>query len=61
MGYAKANQKGCGLHLRQFARAFIFKDTNSRVAFVTVDACMMNHPIRQAVSNSNFYFKRKRT
>ncbi|CAG9858927.1 unnamed protein product [Phyllotreta striolata] len=49
MGYAKASQKGCGIHLRQFARAFIFDDGTKRVAFVSIDSCMMNNPLRQAV------------
>ncbi|XP_057661283.1 neutral ceramidase [Diorhabda carinulata] len=49
MGYAKANQKGCGIHLRQFSRAFIFNDGKNLMTFVTVDACMMNHPLKQAV------------
>nr|XP_023018453.1 neutral ceramidase [Leptinotarsa decemlineata] len=49
MGYAKAGQRGCGIHLRQYSRAYIFDDGKKRVAFVTVDACMMNHGIRKAV------------
>ncbi|XP_050518819.1 neutral ceramidase isoform X2 [Diabrotica virgifera virgifera] len=49
MGYAKSGQKGCGIHLRQFSRAFVIKDENTLVAFVTIDTCMMNHPLKQAV------------
>ncbi|CAH1154861.1 unnamed protein product [Phaedon cochleariae] len=49
MGYAKATQKGCGIHLRQYSRAYIFDDGSKRVLFVTVDACMMNHGIRKEV------------
>ncbi|CAH1134646.1 unnamed protein product [Ceutorhynchus assimilis] len=49
MGYAKLNQKGCGIHLRQFARAFIFDDGNTRVLFVSLDACMVSHGLRHAV------------
>ncbi|KAJ8978006.1 hypothetical protein NQ317_004551 [Molorchus minor] len=49
MGYAKSGQKGCGIHLRQFSRAFIFDDGENRVAYVTVDACMMNHGVKKAV------------
>ncbi|XP_050511966.1 neutral ceramidase isoform X3 [Diabrotica virgifera virgifera] len=49
MGYGDPFQLGCGLHLRQFARAFIFDDSVSRVLFVTVDAGMVNHPVKQAV------------
>ncbi|XP_050511965.1 neutral ceramidase isoform X2 [Diabrotica virgifera virgifera] len=48
MGYGDPFQLGCGLHLRQFARAFIFDDSVSRVLFVTVDAGMVNHPVKQA-------------
>lgn len=49
MGYAKSGQKGCGLHLRQFSRAYIFDDGTKRAAFVTIDACMMGHGVRKAV------------
>uniref|UniRef100_A0A6P7F557 Neutral ceramidase n=1 Tax=Diabrotica virgifera virgifera TaxID=50390 RepID=A0A6P7F557_DIAVI len=49
MGYAKSGQKGCGIHLRQFSRAFVIKYENTLVAFVTIDTCMMNHPLKQAV------------
>lgn len=50
MGYAKLNQKGCGIHLRQFARAFIFDDGDTRVVYVSADACMVSHGFRNAVS-----------
>lgn len=50
MGYAKTGQRGCGIHLRQFSRAFIFDDGKTKAAYVTVDACMMNHGVKQAVS-----------
>ncbi|XP_072398582.1 neutral ceramidase-like [Diabrotica undecimpunctata] len=49
MGYAKSGQKGCGIHLRQFSRAFVIKDEKTLVAFVSIDTCMMNHPLKQAV------------
>lgn len=49
MGYAKSGQKGCGIHLRQFSRAYIIDDGNKRAVFVTVDACMMTHGIRREV------------
>ncbi|CAH2009711.1 unnamed protein product [Acanthoscelides obtectus] len=49
MGYAKSGQKGCGIHLRQYSRAYIFDDGTKRAAFVTVDACMMHHGIKKAV------------
>lgn len=50
MGYAKTGQRGCGIHLRQFSRAFVFDDGKKTAAFVSVDACMMNHGVRNAVS-----------
>ncbi|KAK9871121.1 hypothetical protein WA026_011405 [Henosepilachna vigintioctopunctata] len=49
MGYAKLSQVGCGIHLRQFARAFIFDDGNSRAAYVTVDTCMIPHGVKKEV------------
>ncbi|KAL1506815.1 hypothetical protein ABEB36_006106 [Hypothenemus hampei] len=49
MGYAKLDQKGCGIHLRQFARAYIFDDGTTRVLYVTADACMISHGLRTAV------------
>lgn len=53
MGYAKLEQKGTGIHLRQFARAFVLEDENSdkgeRIAFVSVDAAMMGHGVRREV------------
>ncbi|ERL84934.1 neutral ceramidase [Dendroctonus ponderosae] len=49
MGYAKLTQKGCGIHLRQFARAFIFDDGTTRVVFVSADACMISHGLKNAV------------
>ncbi|RZC32111.1 neutral ceramidase [Asbolus verrucosus] len=51
MGYAKSSQKGCGIHLRQFSRAFIVDDDVKRAAFVSVDAAMMAHGVVEAVLN----------
>lgn len=51
MGYAKAKQKGTGLHLRQFARAFIIDDDKNVVVFVSVDAAMIGHGIRKQVKD----------
>ena len=50
MGYAKLNQKGCGVHLRQFTRAFIFDDKTTRVVFASIDACMVPFGLKDAVS-----------
>ncbi|XP_018564239.1 neutral ceramidase isoform X2 [Anoplophora glabripennis] len=49
MGYAKSGQKGCGLHLRQFSRAYIIDDGSKRAAFVSVDAAMMGLGVRKEV------------
>ncbi|CAO1418967.1 unnamed protein product [Diamesa serratosioi] len=46
MGYAKIQQKGHGIHLRQFARAFIMDDGSKRVVFVSVDAGMISHAVK---------------
>ncbi|XP_025992627.2 neutral ceramidase isoform X2 [Solenopsis invicta] len=49
MGYAKLEQKGNGLHLRTFSRAYIIDDGAERFVFVNVDSGMMGHDIRQEV------------
>lgn len=50
MGYANLKQKGKGLHLRQFARAFVVEDVSgNRVAFVTVDAAMVGDGVKREV------------
>lgn len=50
-GYAKSSQKGCGLHLRQFARAFIIEDDEGKNGlFVSVDVGMVGHGLRKEVS-----------
>lgn len=49
MGYASLDQKGIGLHLRQFARAYIIDDGKHRVAFVSIDACMISDSIKREV------------
>lgn len=49
MGYAKIDQKGNGLHLRTFSRAFIIDDGVERFVFVSVDSAMIGHDIRQEV------------
>jgi hypothetical protein len=51
MGYAKLGQKGKGIHLRQFARAFIIDDGKERLAFVSVDGAMMGNGLRREVSS----------
>ena len=50
MGYAKLSQKGKGIHLRQFARAFILDDGEERFAFISVDCAMIGNGLRREVS-----------
>ncbi|XP_029047034.2 neutral ceramidase isoform X1 [Osmia bicornis bicornis] len=49
MGYAKIDQKGSGIHLRTFSRAFIIDDGEQRFVFVSVDSAMIGNGVRQAV------------
>ncbi|XP_075229795.1 neutral ceramidase isoform X2 [Lycorma delicatula] len=49
MGYAKMEQRGEGLHLRQFSRAFIVDDGFERLVFVTADCGMIGIGVRNAV------------
>lgn len=51
MGYAQISQKGHGIHLRQFSRAFIIQEGNTRVVFVSVDAGMISHAVKTNVSS----------
>lgn len=51
MGYAKLGQKGTGIHLRQFSRAFIIDDGKQRLAFVSVDCAMIGNGLRKEVSD----------
>lgn len=50
MGYAQVSQKGHGLHLRQYARAFIVDDNTNRVVFVSFDGAMVGHSVKRDVS-----------
>lgn len=43
------DQKGSGLHLRTFSRAFIIDDGVERFVFVSVDSAMIGNDIRQEV------------
>lgn len=54
MGYAKMDQKGNGLHLRTFSRAFIIDDGEERFVFVSVDSAMIGNDIRQEVSSLSY-------
>lgn len=50
MGYANIKQRGQGLHLRQFARAFIVDDGIKRIVFVSVDGAMISHAVKRDVN-----------
>ncbi|XP_049948668.1 neutral ceramidase-like isoform X1 [Schistocerca serialis cubense] len=50
MGYAQLEQRGTGLHLRQFSRAYIFQDDDgSRLVFTSIDAAMIGNGLRRDV------------
>ena len=56
MGYAQISQKGHGIHLRQYARAFIIQEGSNRVVFVSVDAGMISHAVKTNVRLVNAKF-----
>lgn len=56
MGYANIKQRGQGLHLRQFARAFIVDDDSKRIVFVSVDGAMISHAVKRDVCTKLFIF-----
>ncbi|KAK5649561.1 hypothetical protein RI129_000590 [Pyrocoelia pectoralis] len=49
LGYANMFQRGTGIHMRQFARAFIIEEDNQRIAFISVDVAMVSDGLRQKV------------
>ncbi|XP_058444727.1 neutral ceramidase-like [Malaya genurostris] len=50
MGYAEFSQRGHGIHLRQYSRAFIVEDElGERVVFVSADAGMMGHAVKRDI------------
>lgn len=50
MGYGHMEQRGQGIHTRQFARTFIVEDfLKNRIVFVSVDVGMISHVIRRNV------------
>lgn len=55
MGYAQVSQKGHGLHLRQYARAFIVDDNIKRVVFVSFDGAMIGHSIKRDVGLKSIF------
>ena len=47
MGYAKSEQVGSGIHLRQYSRTFIIADSsNSRVVFISADIGMATQIVK---------------
>ncbi|KOB79228.1 putative ceramidase [Operophtera brumata] len=61
MGYAQFEQVGHGIHLRQFARAFVLEDDlgnsiiSQRIVFVSVDAAMMGQGVRREKRYGDMY------
>ncbi|KAL0274590.1 UNVERIFIED_CONTAM: hypothetical protein PYX00_002688 [Menopon gallinae] len=49
MGYGRLEQKGKGLHLRQWARSYIIDDGERRMVFVNVDVGMIGDALRLGV------------
>merc|ERR1712142_422149 len=51
MGYAKQGQNTAGIHIRQYARAFVIEgtETGTRVVFVSVDTGMMGQLVKKDV------------
>ncbi|XP_043460805.1 neutral ceramidase [Leptopilina heterotoma] len=49
MGYASIKQKGTGLHLRTFSRAFIIDDGEERFVFVSVDSAMISYGVKKEI------------
>ena len=49
MGYAQVGQRAAGIHIRQYARAFIIDDGNKRFVFVNLDACMASQALTSEV------------
>lgn len=49
MGYAEISQTGTGIHLRQFARSFIFVQGSTRVVYVTAEVQSVGIAVRREV------------
>jgi len=56
MGYANPDQLSGGIHMRQYARAFIIGQGSSRIVFVNLDACMGSTLVKLEVWFESFYF-----
>ena len=55
MGYANPDQVAGGIHMRQYARAFIIGQGRSRIVFVNIDACMGSMLVKLEVSEIVWY------
>ena len=55
MGYANPAQINKGIHLRQFSRAFIVRDpdTKASIVYVNIDACMLSQVVKLEVMSYN--------
>ncbi|XP_049868475.1 neutral ceramidase-like [Pectinophora gossypiella] len=49
MGYAELGQRGEGIHLRQYARSFIFKKGDTRIVLVTAEVQAVGIAVRREV------------
>lgn len=49
MGYAEVGQRGRGLHLRQFARSFIFVKGETRIVLVSTEVQAVGIAVRRQV------------
>lgn len=49
MGYGSGSQKGSGIHMRQFARSYIFESGGEQVLLVTIDALTGTNAVRSEV------------
>ncbi|KAF8781378.1 Neutral ceramidase like protein [Argiope bruennichi] len=52
MGYAQLSQRTSGIHLRQFSRAFVVDDGESRILFISIDAGMTSQLIYLEVTKA---------
>jgi neutral ceramidase len=55
MGYGKKEQRGQGIHTRQFSRAFILEDANEhRLVYASVEVLAISHAMRRDVKENSF-------
>jgi len=56
MGYNAPDQVTAGIHMRQFARAFIIEDNSNRIVFVNVDCHSIDQIIKLEVKYIVLFF-----